>query len=110
MGTVNSGRPFTRALAVTNTAKTFYPPVKTKFLQLRNEGANAVEVFWDRSKTNDSTRGFTLAASGSAGDFFEGPVELFRGEDPQDANRGGITLKTATGTSTVRALYIQEGV
>lgn len=110
MATVNSGRPFTRTFTATTTAQTFHPPVKTKFVQIRNEGSVAVRLFWDEADVGDLSRTLLLSAAGSAGDFLEAPVELFKGSDPVNETRGGITLQTASGSAAVTCLFIQEGV
>lgn len=104
-----SGRPFIRAFTATTTAQTFYPPIKTKFAQIKNEGAVTVDLYFDSADAGTSTRAITLQASGSVGDYIEGPYELSL-RDEQIDTRGGITLQTASSTAVVRCVFIQESV
>lgn len=108
MASPNSGKPYTRTFTATTTATTFFSPVPTKFVQIRNEGANAVNVFFDSADSADATRAVVLAAAGSEGSYFEGPAFLLAGDDPGNATRGGITLTAAAATSDVRCVFYSE--
>lgn len=109
MTTANSGRPYIQSFTATTTATTFNPPVITKFAQIRNEGAVTVDLYFDSADVGTAENALTLAATGSTGDYFEGPMELYPGADPTNPTRGGITLQAASSTAEVRCVFYQEG-
>ena len=111
--TPESGKPYTRTFTATTTATTFYPPPdcpETKFVQIKNDGAVVVNLFWDSNDSADSTRAIPLQASGTTGDYFEGPANLFAAGDPHRDGRGGITLTAASSTASVRVVFYSESV
>lgn len=64
--------------AVTTGGVSWAIPHTIKFLQVRNTGANPVRLYFETATfVANGTDGFVeLAAGGSAGDFFEGPVQF----------------------------------
>lgn len=107
---VNSGRPYTRTYSVTTTASTMYPPVKSQFAQMRNNGTVDVRIFWDSEDVGTLDRALVLTAKGNDGDFLEGPLELFPVNEQAKPTRGGVTFQTVSGTSTVTCVFYQEGI
>ena len=67
------GFPIVRRLSVTTTFGLYRLPVATKFLQITNNGANAVRVYFSAEDFTANTNYIELVASTG---FFEGPVEL----------------------------------
>ena len=78
-------------------------PFEIKYLQVRNEGANPVRLYFHEADfaLNGTDFFVELAAGGSAGDYFEGPVRL-----PSNEN---LILLRATGgaTDVVAIAYAQ---
>lgn len=71
-----------RRLTATTTVQSFQPPtLPTKFLQLSNEGANAVRIYFTAADAAANVNYLTLGASGGGTSYFEGPVELGDSED-----------------------------
>jgi hypothetical protein len=96
------GVPRNRQWTVTSTAAKFTPPNRpTKFLQLANLGAVSCRVYWTEADATGDVNYFTLAASGSTGDYFEGPVEIADTED-------GIWLKSTGANTTILAISYQR--
>ena len=64
--------------AVTTGGVSWAIPFTIKFLQVKNAGANPVRLYFETDTyAANGTDGFVeLAAGGSAGDYFEGPVQF----------------------------------
>lgn len=67
------GFPIVRRLSVTTTFGQYHLPVATKFLQISNEGAVAVRVYFTQADYTANTNYIELAPTVG---YFEGPVEL----------------------------------
>lgn len=107
------GFPVVRRLSVPTTGigadGEYRLPGPTNFLQVANEGANIVRIYFTKSDYDADVNYVELAATTG---YFEGPVEIAQAV-PKDghANRAGLFLRAVTGTTnpvTVVA-YMRRG-
>lgn len=70
------GIPIVRRITVTLTYGLFTFPSPTDFLQISNEGANTVRVYFSLADYNDDVNYISLAPSVG---YFEGPIALGNG-------------------------------
>ena len=84
------GVPIVRRLSVTTTFGHYPLPVTTKYLQIFNQGANAVRVYFTLADYTADANYLELVASTGT---FEGPVEL-------RANASELYFRAQTGTTT----------
>ena len=84
------GVPMVRRLTVTTTFGAYPLPVTTKYLQIFNQGANIVRVYFTAADYVADANYLELAATTGV---FEGPVEL-------RATASELHLRSATGTAT----------
>lgn len=99
---VRGGVPRTRIITVTTASYQFTPPnAPTKFLQLNNEGAGNIKVYWTGADATADINYFTLGANGTGTEFFEGPVEL------ADEN-SSVWFRTEAGSSDLTIVSYQR--
>lgn len=84
------GVPIVRRLSVTTTFGVYPLPVTTKYLQIFNQGANAVRVYFTAADYTADDNYLTLVATNGV---FEGPVEL-------RANASELYFRAQGGTTT----------
>lgn len=100
---IRGGVARNRRWAVTSTPTGYgIPNAPTKYLQVANLGANPVRLYWLQADATTNVNYIELAAAGSSGDYFEGPVELADVDDK-------IWMMSTLGTTVLVVSYQRRG-
>jgi hypothetical protein len=98
--------PFCVHLAVDMTGRDSAPPMVTKFVQISNEGANILKVYFTKPDFDADINFISLAATTG---FYEGPAEVgVNPTGPQGRDR--LWFRSAAGATTAVVLwYLRRG-
>ena len=88
-------------LGITTTGESRRPPGVVKFLQVSNEGANELRLYFTEADYDADENYVSLAATTG---YFDGPVEL-GGSIPGPNGRDQLWLRSVTGDTTAVVVW-----
>ena len=108
---MRGGIPVIQTLTVSTTGTEYRPRMPTSAIQVINNGAVDVRLYFSLADFTANTNYLIVPAGGGT---FSGPAELWPMSASQQAvnqaatNRGGVWLRTETGTSLVSAVFYER--
>lgn len=106
------GAPYIRRPTIGAAApEKVFPPQATFFVQVFNRHTDPVRIFFDEGDADEAENYLELAASGSAGDYWEGPAELFPqmvGNLRGEKTRGPLFLQSTSGNAPITVIFFSR--
>jgi hypothetical protein len=89
-------------------AEAIFPTEPTFYIQVFNGHTSPVRFYFDEDDATADENYVELVATGSVGDYFEGPAELWPyvvGNERGEKTRGPIYVKSTSGNAPVTIVF-----